>query len=687
MKRIETIVDFSNSSIENIEECNLIDNLRTILIDVLNVESINTNLIDVIKQQFKGDIENTIKTANEVCNNEFLYRSKWDMEKTNIPFHFEKEIDWTFTPNNDPEWCWMLNRHQYWISLGRAYILTKNQKYLDAFENQLKHWIESNTDVDNLRGKAWRSLEVGVRCDYWINALRYFIKDISDSSLELFIESLNQHAEFLFGHFSDYSLTSNWGIIENSGLYKVSNILGFLKNSNVWRKTAKKRLSEMINAQIYPDGVHWEQSSTYHNEVLNCFVASYNSDLLTNQKTFKELKNIIVRMAHTIQILSKPNNNQPLKGDSDEITIDDIMAEISYLFSDKTLKSKADKAFGYSNLWKYGLNGYEAYISLKSIERKETSYAFPYSNNYVLKSSNNLDATYLLFSAGNIGAGHGHADQLHFDLFAHNRDFLVDSGRFTYVEGSKWRKYFKLASAHNTMMIDDIHFTEYESSWSYKKIAKPFNHHFVTTDDYDFVKASHDGYLDLKDPVLHTRNILFVKPYFYVIFDQIDCQKKHNVSRFFNFKYPQVTVENNIIRTTHLDNNNLEIKLLPDASSIHISNEYNSPEYNLMNKSKRVTVNDKVDNNTTLTSLYSFTKSGKTDISQVDVFDRAGQKLSDDVVLSYSIKIKNIEYIIIFTKKAQPSGMDAYKVKERIVLGKLVVLKIQDGEETVTTLL
>ena len=80
--------------------------------------------VSYIKLHYKKEVEKTIKVADEVLNHYFIFRYDWDMEKTNISYQFKKEIDWSAIPNGDEEWCYMLNRHRFWIALGKAYLLT-----------------------------------------------------------------------------------------------------------------------------------------------------------------------------------------------------------------------------------------------------------------------------------------------------------------------------------------------------------------------------------------------------------------------------------------------------------------------------------------------------------------------------------------------------------------------------------
>lgn len=129
-----------------------------------------------IKSNFPKEVENTLTTANEVLDHYFLFRDEWDMEKTNIPYKFDGEIDWKAVPNGDMEWCFMLNRHKFWIHLGKAYMLTGNEKYAEGFVKQANHWIDNNPLEEDLKKYSWRRIEAGLRLENWIKAFCLVLK-------------------------------------------------------------------------------------------------------------------------------------------------------------------------------------------------------------------------------------------------------------------------------------------------------------------------------------------------------------------------------------------------------------------------------------------------------------------------------------------------------------------------------
>ena len=147
-------------------------------LDTKDIEYISNYCIE----NFKDEVLETIKVANDVSNNTFKFEWKWDMERTFIPYTFTEDIIWDKTPNNDEEWIFMLNRHRYWITLGQAYVLTKDEKYTKTFIRQLTHWIKNVRLVEGAEKKTWRTIEAGIRGENWIKAYSYFSSQIATFS-------------------------------------------------------------------------------------------------------------------------------------------------------------------------------------------------------------------------------------------------------------------------------------------------------------------------------------------------------------------------------------------------------------------------------------------------------------------------------------------------------------------------
>jgi len=199
------------------------------------------------------------QTADELLSDTFLFRLPWDMEQTAEPVRFEDGIDWSYFPGEDEEFTFMLNRHRFWICLGQTYMATADERYAQCFVRQLLSWIEKEPLREQAYTHTWRTIEAGLRADYWCRAMALFAHStaITDAVICKFFDSLADHAERLFSNPRvGFSLKSNWGILEYTGLY----LLGHLFENQSWLDQARYFLRNGLHIQVQPDGMQWEAS-------------------------------------------------------------------------------------------------------------------------------------------------------------------------------------------------------------------------------------------------------------------------------------------------------------------------------------------------------------------------------------------------------------------------------------------
>lgn len=639
------------------------------------------------------NIKETIKVANEVSNSEFLFQYKWDMEKTQVSHLFKGKIDWSTSPNGDPEWCYMLNRHRYWVDLGRAFWLTGDEKYIKTYIEQISDWIDKNIYSEALSSKTWRTIEIGMRCEIWLEALSYFIESpiLNDTLLFKIIKSFYEHGCRLEQHFTDFSQTSNWGIIENKGLYVLATVMDCFKQASDWRKISEKRLTQCIAVQVYSDGLHWEQSSLYHNEVLKSLISVIRAAYRYDYQVSQSIKKCVLKMAVATLYQSSPLGYTPLNGDSDLIDARELLSELSLLLDDSEFKYAGLDSFGYENIWTYGLKAFDYYIEMSKVKPLNKSYSFRYAHQYVMRSDWHEEALFCLFTSGALGGGHGHADLLHFDLTAYGRQFLVDGGRYTYRNDSIWRETLKSAKSHNTIIIDDQNFNHYIDTWSSKNNARGFGHSWLSNTDYDYVEARHDGYRGLSDPVMPTRRIIFIKPVYFIIIDEMECQSEHRVERRFQFKDPYIKIdsEKRLIHSIHESGPLLEIYEPISTAPFEwtaIKTKF-SPEYNLL-----------MDN---ITAINTFNINGFSSkmnvlfprqenelglvVETIAVKDRMHHSVETYYAEGFKITFKENgdEHLVLVVHHSLDSGVDAFYLDGTLVYGEVVLIKRENDNEEI----
>lgn len=546
------------------------------------------------KKNWETECGNAIKISDDICNNTFLFNMPWDMERTDKPTHFDGEIDWNLKVNGDREYLFQMNRHRYFINLGQAYNLTKNKKYVECFIRLVKDWIEKNPCPFKSGDHPWRSLETGLRGEYWTKAMD-LMKDselISFEFVSLYKNCLKDHAEMLIACHTWHNKLSNWGVIQDHGLFAI----GIELENQKYIDIALERLYAQANIQVMCDGFHWEASNLYHNEVLNCFldviIRADRAHISLNDSFVGNVK----KMALVNVAVIKPNHKQPLFGDSDYTDLRDMLSQTALIFNSGEMKSLTYDKLDYESVWLFGKKGVNDYENITPVLPAFDSISLSDSANYIMRSGWENDADYLIFHNGYTGGGHAHEDKLSFDLSVGGKDVLTDCGRYTY----KWtdeRKYLKSYKAHNTLAVDGKHFIK-SIGWGYKKLAPSVKQNMIVNNAFEFVSGTHLGYFKTYNPVVITRKILWIKPDIYIIIDELTARGRHKYNQYFNFS-PEGTLktgedgcvfENHGIQT--------EFRFISDGLKLRPFDGLFSDHYNKIEKNSAIETEFKAYGNT-----------------------------------------------------------------------------------------
>lgn len=493
------------------------------------------------------DVQAVIQMAKDVLKHTFLFQSKWEMERTYKPVTFENgEILWDRVPFGDPEWVYAMNRHRYFVTLAQAYALTGDETYTEGFIYLLNHWIQKNPCTSNYYQTTWRTIEAGLRCENWIKAHEIF-KTSPHWNEELearFKKSLEEHASYIIAHHDDFRRLSNWGMIENHGLF----LAGVYLENEHYIQVAKERLTKALGIQVLEDGLHWEQSQVYHNEVLRALldvaICAKNNGILLDSSYHECVKKMVD--AHCY--MTKPSGGQLANGDSDEMDARDILVRAAYLYEEGRFKALAYKQVDFESIWDIGMKGKAVYDQVVGAFPGQVSCALEASGNYCMRDSWDEESAYVHFKCGNLGGGHGHVDLLHVDVAYLGEDILKDQGRYTYTN-TKERFALKEAKAHNITLVDQKLFTEIIDTWAYGKVAPHVQRQFKSHELYDYVEGGHLGYMDLESPVFTNRKVLLIKPNIVILIDEFITKGEHTYNQYFHFGEGQLEIGDTVVFT------------------------------------------------------------------------------------------------------------------------------------------
>ncbi len=481
------------------------------------------------KENYPETAEKILSVANDVLENRFLFDMPWDMERTEEAVQFKEQVDWFYMLNHDQEFLYQLNRHIYFIWLAQSYYLTDNTAYLEKLSAL---WTDFLERVPQKSGQQtpYRSLEVGMRAGNWLKALAMLegTPYLTAEFKEKIDSALKEHVRILKETHEAFQVGSNWGVIQDCGLF----LLGAYFHDDEIKDLAFHRLDEETSLQIMADGVHWEQSSGYHNAVLFTLLDVYAAAKQIGYPLPDAFVKRLERMAEVNVKWLKPNRHHPLLGDSDDNDVRDVLSRCALLFGRGDFKALGFSHLDWDSAFLFGEAGIERYDALSAKMPDYLSTALPDSGQCIYRTSWAEDADWLQFVNGKVGGGHGHADKGHISLCLDGRDVLVDGGRYTYKSTNE-RRYLKSAAAHNTSYLAKKPFLQPLDAWTVCHAARSLPNTFTETNDYVLIEGGHLGYLSSK--LYCQRSVLILKPNIYIFLDSFFAKGLHSYVQHYHF--------------------------------------------------------------------------------------------------------------------------------------------------------
>ncbi len=407
----------------------------------------------------------------------------------------------------DRKIVWELNRHQYFSVLGRAYWITGDDRYAEAFIAHLADWIEKNPPKV---GVNWvSSLEISYRSVSWIWAF-YFFRDFDGFSPDLFLKMLKclyMNARHVQRHLSTYSSPNTHLTGEAFGLYVIGSFLGDIPEAAHWKEEGRRILEDAVTFQIRDDGGYVEQSTQYQRYTADIYLSYYLLQRAEAGCIGNEVEPKLRKMLEFLMHVTQPDGSTSLIGDDDggrlhfpeNARFSDFRSTLAVgaaVLGDGRFKFVAGEAHP-EVLWLTGTEGLAEYERIKPVTPTETVKAFEQSGVYVIRDGWGPRANFVLIDCGEHGfmnCGHAHADALGFVLSVKGKQVFVDSGTFTYTGDPIARNHFRGTSAHNCMTVDGESSSLPGGAFSWRTTASARTLGWRTDGDEAHLRGTHDGY-------------------------------------------------------------------------------------------------------------------------------------------------------------------------------------------------
>lgn len=548
-------------------------------------------MIQTIEKEYPQLIQNSIKDAEGLYNHFFDLLGSGKIKLDTIDWHIDFKSGFKWSPKKyyldsseymnyfkdgfpaDIKVPWELSRCQHFATLGKAYWYTKDEKYAQEFIDEINSWIDNNpVEI----GVNWIcAMDVAIRAVNWIWGY-YFFSDSKKLTEEFKIKLLKNlflHGRFIWNHL-EYESQNNHYLSNLTGLIYLGIFFKETEEGRKWLDEGVSSIKEEMKHQVYPDGVDYEASISYHRLATELFASAtilcFKNDIKLPNWYMKRLE----RMFEFIHAYTKPDGKAPQIGDTDDGRLQ-ILSDYgnwdrtdhrfllplgAKLFNRSDFMIK-DSKMNEEAFWLFG--GYNKDFNKDINNIRLGSAAFPDGGIYIMQKNDIYMIINCLSPNANIPQGHRHNDILSFELFAYDKSFIIDPGSYIYTANKNMRNLFRSTRYHNVIVVDDEEQNNFKENELFDMgiEAKVKINNWESTDKYDLLDIEHNGYERLKDQVIHRRQIYFdKKDNYFLINDILETEGKHKFDLYFHFAPLKLKIiEDSIVESNFCDGVNLAI--------------------------------------------------------------------------------------------------------------------------------
>ena len=428
----------------------------------------------------------------------------------------------------DHKLIWEINRHQHLVLLAQACVMSGREEFAQYIFSQQEDWWNENPFQ---RGINWTSaLEAAFRTLSGIWIWHLIGDEMPLAFRRRFLAELNRQGLHLEYNLSIYFSPNTHLLGEAVALNALGRLFPKFPHADRWRTLGGDIVREHMGLCVKPDGSYFEQSTYYQVYALDMF--AFHAVL---EDVLASYRDGLSRMAEFLASIVSDDGKLPFLGDDDggrffspygdrgrfargTLAAASVITRKRFLQYDKSdLNEMA--------LWWLG-PGRCAY----QLEDHSAWNSRVFRDTGIV--SMRRGPIVALFDAGPFGpggAGHSHSDTLSLVVTVGDRELLIDSGTFSYVD-PEWRNIFRGSSAHNTIRIDedDQGIAGGPFRWVQKPEVKLLEFTSDPSKDYAVGICCYQGFT-------HRRSVEFAGNVFSIV-DQIDGPGgEHDVEQFWHF--------------------------------------------------------------------------------------------------------------------------------------------------------
>ena len=457
----------------------------------------------------------------------------------------------------DTRLVWELNRHQWLVRLAQAYRVSGDERYAESCVRAIDAWLDANPPGV---GVNWASsVEVSLRTISWCWMLM-LLRESSVATgawVQRLLAAIWLHATHVRRYLSYYCSRNTDLTGEALGLFYASTLFPEFRDAERWQEVAVRILVAESEAQVCKDGVHFEQSTCYHrysvDTYLHFLLLAERNGLVIPEHVHDRVR----QMVEFLVAVRQSDGTIPAIGDDDGGSLLPLtdrspadgrgrFAVAAALFRRRNFVWASD-GVAPETAWLLGPDAANALDGIPGVPPShDPSRVFPSGGYAIMRSGWDVEAHQAIVDIGPIGCpvsgGHGHADLLSLQCSIFGEPCLVDAGTYSYSGESHWRDFFRSSAAHSTVIVDGVSQAEPAGAFGWKGQPRVRLREWHSTPEFDFIDAEHDAYLSLADPVVHRRRLIFVKPGYWILIDDLAGAAHHQVDLTFQFGPLDVTL-------------------------------------------------------------------------------------------------------------------------------------------------
>ena len=455
---------------------------------------------------------------------------------SSIELDYGNPINWNYSPitkklvDNDKKWyqipdfdkergdikvIWEISRFTHFYCITRAFLITEDIKYYEAFSSQIKSWIENNEYSYGSNCKCGQESAlrmINILMAYTVFKKHGLTTESDDNNVKKIIEGGYKKilSNFFYAH---KCIKNNHTFSEICGL-----IIGaWCCEDNHRLKKAYKLLDKEIETQFMNDGGYVQFSFNYQRFTLQILECVLKISEKTGMNISDKSKKIVSDSAYLMYQVQDESGDLPNYGSNDGALIfpvtvcgyrdfRPVINTIYCLINGKRLYS--DGKYNEELLW-FGKNS-NLDCSMSNIKRESKS--FKDAGIYTLRNDNN----YMMITLPDYKTRPDQMDGLHIDLWKNKKNIFCDSGTYSYA--TELGKKLSLTESHNTVQI--------ENREQMNKHGPFLIYNWTSTENIVANENSFKGTMVSKNRYKHTRSIEYHNKG-YIINDNIEAKAEY----------------------------------------------------------------------------------------------------------------------------------------------------------------